>query len=80
MLGPLHEEAADAGDRLAEDAQPRQVLRKWLGAPGGEDRQERIGAMFHETAHDEPTPMRRACLPSHSSQRTCPTMANAAAS
>ena len=79
MLGPLHDEAADAGGRLAEDDQPRRVLHEQLGSPRDEDRHERIGAMVHETPHDEPIPRRRACLPSHSSQRTCQTMANAAA-
>ena len=43
VLGPLHDEAADAGDRLADDAQPRRVLHKWLGAAGDEDRPEREG-------------------------------------
>ena len=64
MLGPLHDEAADAGDRLAEDDQPRRVLHEQLGSPRDEDRHERIGAMVHETPHDEPTPRRGACLPS----------------
>jgi hypothetical protein len=79
MLGPLHEEAADAGDRLAEGAQLRRVLHRWLGAPGDEDRQERIGAVVHETARDEPTLLRCACLPPHLSQRPRLTLANAAA-
>jgi hypothetical protein len=74
----MHEDAADAGDRLSRRLNRGGCCtRGW--AHQGMDRQERIGAIVHETARDEPTPMRCACLPPHVSQRTRLTLANAAA-